>query len=124
MQVATKTHAELLPTKGTKPIASREEGSEPLFSKDTVYHAGVCSLAVNTCDAGNYQSFFKKKEMVPGHSFQAVSISRSKQDRYLIARQGDSTLYFAFQSEPKLLNWKQYKSFSEGMQPVQCVTAC
>ena len=95
-----------------------QESSEirsPLFCKDTVYHASICSLAVNTHDAGNYLKFFKNKEMVPGHSFKEVSISRSKQDRYLIARQGESTYYFAFQSEPDLSKWpKLFKSFKEG----------
>ena len=94
---------------------SPSEAKEPLFSKDTVYHASICSRAINECDAGNYQKFFKTKEKVPGHSFEEVSISRSKQDRYLVARQGESTFYFAFQSEPDLSRWlKLFKSFSEG----------
>ena len=92
---------------------SPSEPSEPLFCKDTVYHASICSRAVNECDAGDYLKFFKTK--IPGHSFQAISISRSKQDRYLIARQGEWTYYFAFQSEPDLPKWpKLFKSFSEG----------
>ena len=97
---------------------SPSEPSEPLFCKDTVYHASICSRAVNECDAGDYLKFFKTK--VPGHSFQAISVSRSKQDcyLYLIARQGESTYYFAFQSEPDLSKWsKLFKSFSEGKQP-------
>ena len=95
---------------------SPSEPSGPLFCKDTVYHASICSRAINECDAGDYLKFFKTK--VPGHSFQAVSISRCKQDRYLIARQGESTYYFAFQSEPDLSKWpKLFKSFSEGKQP-------
>ena len=94
---------------------SPSEPSGPLFCKDTVYHASICSRAVNESDAGDYLKFFKTK--VPGHSFQAVSISRSKQDRYLIAQQGESTYYFAFQSEPDLSKWPQlFKSFSEGKQ--------
>ena len=52
---------------------------EPLFSKDTIYHASVCCQAVSTCDAGDYQKFFNDKELVPGHSFKAVSFSRSKE---------------------------------------------
>ena len=97
---------------------------KPLFCKDSVYHASICSLAVNVCTAGEYQKFFKKSPMVPGHTFQAVSISRSKQDRYLIAKQGDSTYYFAFQSEPKFNQWpKQFNSFTEGecvLQLIRC----
>ena len=94
---------------------SPSESREPLFCKDAVYHASICSRAINECDAGNYLKFFKTKEKVPGHSFKGVSISRSKQDRYLIAQQGESTFYFAFQSEPALSKWpKLFKSFSEG----------
>ena len=95
--------------------STAEATSELLFNKDTVYHAGICSLVIHTCDPGNYQQYFKDKEMVPSHSFTEVSLSRSRQDRYLIARQDDSTIYLGFQSEPLLLEWsKQFKSFSEG----------
>lgn len=115
-EVAIETHMQLSSEESTAAVVSgpTAKASEPLFSKDTVYHAGICSLVVTTCDAGNYQSFFKKKDLVPGHSFQAVSISRSKQDRYLVARQGDSTYYFAFQSQPILLDWQPFISFNEG----------
>ena len=93
-----------------------------LFSKDTVYHAGICSLAVNDvkeCDPGNYQKFFQKNPLIPGHDFQEVSISKSKKDRYLIARQGESTVYIAFQSEPCIQQWpKLFRSFSEGRSGV------
>ena len=95
---------------------SPSEPSGPLFCKDTVYHASICSRAINESDAGDYLKFLKTK--VPGHSFQAVLISRYKQDYYLIAQQGESTYYFAFQSEPDLSKWpKLFKSFSEGKQP-------
>ncbi len=86
-----------------------------LFSKPVVYHASICSLAVNKTDAGEYQKFFKDKRFVPGHSFNEVSISRSKQDRYLIATQDDSTYYIAFQSEPNITEWpKRFASFENG----------
>ena len=50
--------------------------------------------------------------MVHCHSFTEMSLSRSG---YLIARQGDSTVYLDFLSEPLLLGWnRQFKSFSEG----------
>lgn len=118
-EVAARTYAETAEddsdevTPKAKQPPSR---AEPLFCKDTVYHAGICSLAVSTCDAGNLQGLFKHRDKVPGHSFKEISISRSKQDRYLVARQGESTFYFAFQSEPRLSEWpKHYKSFSEGM---------
>ena len=116
-KLAIETHAQLSPAEScaAEVLMPVSKASQPLFSKDRVYHAGICSFAVSTCDAGNYQNFFKKKDLVPGHSFHAVSISRSKQDRYFIARQGDSTYYFAFQSEPHLLEWsKKFTSFNEG----------
>ena len=118
LQDAIDLHAELHPELTEAAVASKPTTSEPqpLINKDTVYHAGICSLAVCTRDAGNYQQFFKDKEMVPGHSLTGVSLSRSKQDRYLIARQGDSTVYLGFQSEPLLLEWsKQFKSFGKGV---------
>ena len=116
LQLASEIFAQ--PPHVDSPIAQGQESSEvksPLFCKDTVYHASICSLAVNTHDAGNYLKFFKNKEMVPGHSFEEFSISRSKQDRYLIARQGESTYYFAFQSEQELSRWpKLFESFKKG----------
>ena len=118
LQDAIDLHAELHPALTEAAVASKPTTSEPqpLFNKDTVYHAGICSLAVCTRDAGNYQQFFKDREMVPGHSLTGVSLSRSEQDRYLIARQDDSTVYLGFQSEPLLLEWsKQFKSFGKGV---------
>ena len=66
-------------------------------------------------DTGNYLKFFKDRQLVPGHSFKAVSISRSKSDRYVIARKDESTYYFAFQSELQLSEWgKNFNSFFDG----------
>ena len=84
--------------------------TEPLFSKDTIYHASICCQALTCCTAGDYQKFFKDTQKVPGHSFQAVSISRptpdSKQhERYLIAKQGELKYYIAFESQPVLSQW-------------------
>ena len=120
-QLLTKVFVEAPVDESSCEPLSPSETKEPLFCKDTVYHASICSRTINECDAGNYQKFFKTKEKVPGHSFQEVSISRSKQDRYLIAQQGESTFYFAFQSEPDLSKWpKLFKSFSEGKIPFSC----
>ena len=124
-ELAAKTYSQSLPTSDglmdtTKAQAqpSVSDETHPLFSKDTVYHASICSLAVNDvkeCDPGNYQKFFQKSPAIHGHDFQQVSISRSKKDRYLIARQGESTVYIAFQSEPCIQQWpKLFRSFSEG----------
>ncbi len=99
----------------TSPIKVAPVPKSRLFSKPVVYHASICSLAVNKTDAGEYQKFFKDKRFVPGHSLKEVSISRSKQDRYLIATQDDSTYYIAFQSEPNIAEWpKRFKSFEHG----------
>ena len=124
--LTAETYSQSLPTSHcimdasedqAQPSGSEEE-THPLFSKDTVYHAGICSLAVNDvkeCDPGNYQKFFQKNPLIRGHDFQQVSVSKSKNDRYLIARQGESTVYIAFQSEPCIQQWpKLFRSFSEG----------
>ena len=110
-ELLQQSRSELHPSTSTAAEAT-VDSVEPLFNKDTVYHAGICNLAVCTRDPGNYQQLFKDKEMVPGHSFTELSLSRSG---YLIARQNDCTVYFSFQSHPLLLEWsKQFKSFSEG----------
>ena len=100
-----------------EPIsATKDTQVESLFCKDTVYHASLCCHAVNNYDAGNYQNFFKNKELVPGHSFSAVSFSRLKEEKFLIAQKGESTFYFAFQGKLSLSEWgKEYTSFSEGI---------
>ena len=89
---------------------------QPLFSKETLYHAGLCCCATSTCDAATYKDFFKRE----GHSLEEASISRmpeidqKKIDRYLIARQG-KTYYVAFQSKPHLSQWaNEHLSFKEG----------
>ena len=116
LQLVAETFEKTAVDKLSSEPLSPSEPSEPLFCKDTVYHASICSRTINDSDAGDYLKFLKAE--FPGHSFQAVSISRTKQDRYLIARQGESTYYFAFQSEPDLSKWPQlFKSFSEGKQP-------
>ena len=102
----------------TSPADS--QNTEPLFSKDTIYHASICCQALTCCTAGDYPKFFKDTQRVPGHSLQAVSISRptsdSKQyERYLIAKQGESKYYIAFESQPVLSQWpKKCHSFIEG----------
>ena len=89
----------------------------PLFSKSVLYHASICTLAINSTNAGEYQKFFKTKQFVPGHSLKEVAITRSKQDRYLLAKQDDSTYYIAFQSVPDIMEWPdKYKSFVNGME--------
>ncbi len=113
-QLATEQFTEIVAIL-TSPIKVVPVSKSLLFSKPVVYHASICSLAVNKTDAGEYQKFFKDTRLVPGHSFKEVSISRSKQDRYLIATQDDSTYYIAFQSEPNITEWpKRFKSFENG----------
>ncbi len=115
-QLAEETFAEISliqsPTEMLPPSAKL-----PLFSKSTLYHACICSRAVNETNAGEYQKFFKNKKLVPGHALKEISISRSKQERYLIAKQEDSsTYYIAFQSVPDITEWpKKYSSFEIGI---------
>ena len=103
-----------------KPLTSTTNTTESgliesLFCKDTIYHASICSQAVSTYTAGDYQKFFKDRTLVPGHSFKAVSFSRPKEGSLLIAQKGESTFYFAFKGQPNLSYWTEgYKSISEG----------
>ena len=115
-ELAMKLHAESLEVKRLH-CPGQLVAKAPLFCKDTVYHAGLCSRLVSdpAFDTGNYLKFFKDREVVPGHSFKAVSISRSKSDRYVIARKDESTFYFAFQSELQLSEWgKNFNCFYDG----------
>ena len=95
------------------PPAQKE--SEPLFTKDSLYHASVCCHIVSTCSTAN----FRKVLSGAGHNLDEVSMSISQDhenvDRYLIAKQG-STVYMAFQSEPTISKWMKcnYTSFSNG----------
>ena len=104
-----------------EPISPPDsQHTESLFSKDTIYHASICCQALTRCTAGDYQKFFKDTQKVPGHSFQAVSISRPTPDgkqheRYLIAKQGESKYYIAFESQPVLSQWPNIcNSFIQG----------
>ena len=123
-QLATDEYAKSNPTASEVLInplesAAKSRKIEPLFCKDTIYHASVCSQAVSTCNAGDYQKFFKNKELVPGHAFKAVSFSRSKNESFLVALKGESTYYFAFKGRLSLSDWsKDYKSFNEGILPL------
>ena len=119
-QLASEKYAKTKPIPQTTPANASESAStvvmEPLFCKDTVYHASICSQAVSTCTAGDYQKFFKNKELVPGHAFKAVSFSRSRnEESFLIAQKDESIFYFAFKGRLSLSDWaKDYNSFNEG----------
>ena len=123
-ELAVQRHEEVVNTSFAVSKQPQQPASEPLFCKDTIYHASICSRIVSdmTYTAGDYQKAFKNQVIVPGHSFTSVSMSRkkhdprSKQDRYLVAQKGESTYYFAFQSEPNLSEWgRLFNSFDEGM---------
>ena len=115
------TEENLLLSPSPDQSSTEDSSAEPLFTKDTVYHASICCQLLASCTAGDYQRFFKDKEKVPGHSFEAISISRpspgQQHERYLIAKQGESKYYIAFESQPDLSLWqKKYRSFIEGDQ--------
>ena len=126
-QLASEEYAktELIPQ--IIPVNASESAStvvmEPLLCKDTVYHAIICSQAVSTCTAGDYQKFFKNKELVPGHAFKAISFSRSRnEESFLIAQKDESIFYFAFKGRLCLSDWaKDYKSFNEGKLHPQAI---
>ena len=115
-QVAKEEHTKYLSSHAALGSQSTNQPvAEPLYSKDTLYHATICSHAVYASDAGNYQQFFKNKDFVPGHNFKAISMSRSKQDCFLVAQTDESTYYFAFKGQPLLTEWaKDYNYFGEG----------
>ena len=94
----------------------REEKLAKPFSKSLFYHASLCSLAVNRCSVDNLQEIFKDQKF---HSLKEVSLSHSLHKRYLVASEGDSTYYIAFQSEPDVTRWaREYKSFNEGIKKI------
>ena len=117
-QLMKEEYSKHLSTPAVKAPAQSTMSSvaEPLYSKDTLYHAMICSHAVCDRNAGNYQQFFKDKTFVQGHNFRAISMSRSKQDCFLIAQTDESTYYFAFKGQPLLSEWaRESKCFNKGM---------
>ena len=117
-QMIQEEHVKYLPSHVTKTADQPTMSSvaEPLYSKDTLYHAMICSHAVYDRNAGNYQQFFKDREFVKGHNFKAISMSRSKQYCFLIAQTDESTYYFAFKGQPLLSEWaRECNCFNEGI---------
>jgi hypothetical protein len=108
-------------TTKSSPDSSEEESEveKPLFCEDTVYHASLCCVAVNSRDSTNYKSFFEKDYP---HCLEEVSMSscRDRVDRYLIARK-EKTYFIAFQSEPSFSKWLElFTSFEQGQSPLMC----
>ena len=114
LALAEEEHSKYTEVASVKPAPAKLLAREPLFSKHTVYHSDIMCRVLATGDAGNYQSLFKKLPNGQGHSFKAVSMSRSKTERFLIAEQGESVFYFAFEGHTQISDWKDYKSFDEG----------
>jgi hypothetical protein len=106
-------------TTKSSPDSSEEESEveKPLFCEDTVYHASLCCVAVNSRDSANYKSFFERDYP---HCFEEVSMSSCQDgvDRYLIARK-EKTYFIAFQSEPSFSKWLElFSSFEQGQSPL------
>ena len=97
--------------------SNQTQVTDPLFSKDTLYHASLCCQVVSTSTAGNFR---ERMQQMSGHMLEeaSMSISETKEnvDRYLIANcKQENTVYVAFQSEPTLSMWMQkYGSFDAG----------
>ena len=108
-RICEKLEGEL---KISKPILKQKHQAPSLFSKDTLYHAGLCCEAINNV-LSNPLSFFRNKK--PHHSLTEVSFSQSRDGilPYLIARQKD-VVYVAFQGIPEVSQWLKYTSFNEG----------
>ena len=77
-----------------------------LFSKDTLYHAGLCCEAVSSWRrATDVKMYFHTKS--PMHSLEEISVSESSEvTPFLIAKQ-NKTIYVAFQSEPLISKLKE-----------------
>ena len=98
--------------------------TKSLFCEDTIYHASLCCLAVNNCSNNSCQQFFSDRNKTRGHSFSEVSLSVGDTERCLIAKQGESTYYIAFQGRTDIHEWPDlYTSFKEGesIQGVRCI---
>ena len=81
---------------------------------ETLYHASLCSYAVNSCSKTSEVHGFLRQN---GHKLQEASLSPQTEamDQYLIAKNG-STIYVAFQSKSTLTQWKKkHCSFEEGI---------
>ena len=94
-----------------------EEPTQPLFSKDTLYHASLCCEAVSMHNAANFKMFFQRSAHHLDEVSMSISEGRESVDQYLIASfQKTKTLYVAFQSQGTLSRWKStYNSFEEGL---------
>lgn len=100
----------------SQPLALLKEIDQepPLFCKDTIYHAGLCCLAVTTCNSENVANFFSHKN--PQHNFKEVSFCQGNSSfkTYLITMK-ENTIYVAFQGEPALTKWiEESDSFEDG----------
>lgn len=90
--------------------SGHKEKKLSLFCENIVYHACLCSLAVNESSTAIF-----KDSSIRGHSLKEVSISCHSKE-YLIATQTNSIYYFAFQGIKDVMEWSEnYKSFNEGL---------
>lgn len=95
----------------------KKSHDQDLFTKDAVYHAGLCCEAVSLCSkATDVKIFFQNKS--PMHNLEMISLTQNDHVRpYLIAKQSN-TIYVAFRSEPLLSNWKK-PGYDEGEDILQ-----
>ena len=94
---------------------SPDTNLKALFCEDTIYHASLCCLAVNKCSSDSCQTFFSDQNEIQGHSLSEVSLSLGDAERCLIAKQGESIYYIAFQGRTDIHEWLDLNaSFEEG----------
>ena len=111
LQEVETINMKLVPVPAIRRIP--EEPTQPLFSKETLYHASLCCEAVSMHNIAN---IFRTS----GHHLDEVSMSisegRENVDQYLIASSKRmKTLFIAFRSEGTLSGWmSKYNSFEEG----------
>lgn len=94
-------------TKPSPPLASKSvDEQEPLFCKETVYHASLCALVV-----------MKGIDILGsvGHNFKKVSLSKSQHHKLSMAIKDDDVVYIAFQGETNIEKWLDYPSLLEGI---------
>jgi len=117
LQAVETTNMKLVQVPAIRQVQLQpEEPAQPLFCKDTLYHASLCCEAVSMHNIANFKNIFHTS----GHHLDEISMSisegRENVDQYLIASsKRTKTLYIAFRSEGTLSGWmSKYNSFEEG----------
>ena len=85
------------------------ENLPPLFSKENVYHASLCSYVVSTYSGTDQEDILSTE----GHKFESMSISLLSDHRIFVAEK-DKIVFIAFKGECHIDKWLEYASPEEG----------